>query len=114
MISRDLDPLNEDGFFFLAASKQLSSDARSCLDPLVAVAVAVATFRAPVLLDVLRPGRGDLDTLPVVPLLAVVAADPELVLAVIGPAGSTQGVVVLFFLILAAIVAAILIFILGG
>ena len=99
-------------FFFLAASKQLSSDARSCLDPLVAV--AVAALRAPVLLDVLRPGRGDLDTLPVVPLLTVVAADPELVLAVVGPAGSAQGVVVLFFLILTAIVAAILIFILGG
>jgi hypothetical protein len=42
-----------------------------------------------------------------VPLLAVIAADPELVLAVVGSAGSTQGVVVLFRLLIAIIITAL-------
>jgi hypothetical protein len=111
MISRDLD--DADGFFLAASNFPPTTLCRcSCLDPLVAVAVAAVW--APVLLDMLRPGGGDLDALPVVPLLAVVAADPELVLAIVGPTGSAQGVVVLFFLVITAVVAAILVFILGG
>ena len=55
----------------------------------------------------LSPSGCDLDTLPMVPLLTVIAADPELVLAVIGSAGSTQGVVVLFRLLVPIVIAAL-------
>jgi len=50
----------------------------------------VGAIRALVLLDVVGSGGRDLHALPVVPLLAVIAADPELVLAVIVSAGSAQ------------------------
>ena len=55
-----------------------------------AAAVAAAAGGALVLLDVLRLGRGDLDALAVEPLLADVAADPELVSAVDKPARTAQ------------------------
>ena len=55
----------------------------------------------------LGPCGRDLDTLPMVPLLTVIAADPELVLAVVGPAGSTQGVVVLLRLLVPVVVTAL-------
>ena len=67
----------------------------------------VAAIWAFVVLDVLGTCRRDLDTLPMVPLLAVIAADPELVLAVVGSAGSTQGVVVLFRLLIPIVIAAL-------
>lgn len=109
MISRRL---SEDAWF---SSQQgsFSSGARSCLDPLAAVGAAVGALRAPVVLDVLRPGGRDLDALAVVPLLAVVAADPELVLAVVGAAGPAQGVVMLLLLVIALVLAALLL-VLGG
>ena len=59
----------------------------------------VGAIRALVLLDMLSSGGRDLDALAMVPLLAVITADPELVLAIVGSASSTQGVVVLFRLI---------------
>jgi len=65
----------------------------SCPGPLV------GAIRALVLLDMLSSGGRDLDALAMVPLLAVITADPELVLAIVGSASSTQGVVVLFRLI---------------
>lgn len=71
----------------------------------------VGAIRALVLLDVLGTGGRDLDALAVVPLLAVIAADPELVLAVVGSAGPAQGVVVLRLLI--PLVVAALSFIFG-
>lgn len=60
-----------------------------------AAAVAAAAGGALVLLDVLRLGRGDLDALAVEPLLADVAADPELVGAVALPARAAQRLPVL-------------------
>jgi len=77
----------------------------SCPGPLV------GAIRALVLLDMLSSGRRDLDALAMVPLLAVITADPELVLAIVGSASSTQGVVVLFRLI--PIIVATLFFIFG-
>lgn len=44
----------------------------------------------------LRLGRRDLDTLAVEPLLAHVAADPELVLPVVVPTRAAQRIAVLF------------------
>jgi len=72
----------------------------------------VGAIRALVLLDVVGSGGRDLHALPVVPLLAVIAADPELVLAVIVSAGSAQHstgccVAVLFRLLVLVVVTAL-------
>uniref|UniRef100_A0A0E0EE69 Probable small nuclear ribonucleoprotein G n=1 Tax=Oryza meridionalis TaxID=40149 RepID=A0A0E0EE69_9ORYZ len=60
-----------------------------------AAVAAAAAGGALVLLDVLSLGRGDLDALAVEPLLADVAADPELVGAVALPARAAQRLPVL-------------------
>jgi hypothetical protein len=55
----------------------------------------------------------DLDALPMIPLLAVIATDPELVLAIVGSTGPTQSVVMVILLFLSLIITTSL-FILGG
>jgi len=69
----------------------------------------VGAIRALVLLDVVGSGGRDLHALPVVPLLAVIAADPELVLAVIVSAQHSTGccVAVLFRLLVLVVVTAL-------
>lgn len=74
-----------------------------------AAAVAAAAGGALVLLDVLRLGRGDLDALAVEPLLADVAADPELVGAVALPARAAQRLPVLLLPTASAATAAFLV-----
>jgi hypothetical protein len=60
----------------------------------------------------LSSGRRDLHALAMVPLLTVITADPELILAIIQPASSAQRVVTLFLFI--PIVVTTLFFIFGG
>jgi hypothetical protein len=60
----------------------------------------------------LSSGRRDLHALAMVPLLTVITADPEFVLAIIQPTSSAQRVVTLFLFIPIAITT--LFFIFGG
>lgn len=56
-----------------------------------------------VLLDVLRLGRGDADTLAMEPLLADITADPELTVSIALPTGPTQVRLVLLCILTATV-----------